>query len=615
MSSKTTTCLAMICAALGALGLPAGDQPAAAAEGAIHESVDVRIVNVDVWVSDREGRPVKNLDSGDFELLEDGKPVSITHFTEISGGRPRSVDGVVADPDPRHLVLYLDRSRMSPASYQSVLRDIAELATSSSVEAENILVLRQDLGLSIISPFGSSQPELVAAIAKLRRDAGSGPNLDHDAQLAVEAIRSTWQEISRPAGSGSDAISATPGLGAPGGGLGSVGGSPREVTASQGSDLGMGGDSCRTFHGQIQPILDSWMRNRGQRVGLTLSNLTEIATSLAGLHGVKTLVYFSDGLETQPGTALATYANGLCPGGGSDLLHGAQSSELTQAFQQLTLQAASNRVTIYSVEAAGSRSRLGDSAGRGAGDIGGNRAQSNFESVRRSAGREGLRRIAEETGGRALLDRSELEPDLRGIVEESGDHYSLAFEPAHGPSAARAKDARRSHEIEVRLGDRSLTARYRRGYVEKDPDTWLTERVLGALNLGIADNRLEARLGAGQVSAGEEGGFRFPLHVIVPIEHLAFVDVAANPGDELRVAELQVAVLARHIDTGVVVRRDQSYRLKGSPGATGSASLPIELRLEGGVYLTAVGVRDQTTGEASFISTTLQVGDGGSGAP
>jgi VWFA-related protein len=592
-----------------------GGLPAVAAQGAIRESVDVRIVNVDVWVSHRDGGPVQGLDRGDFELLEDGKPVAVTHFAEIAGGRARSDEGVSAAPEARHLILYLDRSRMRPSSYESVLRDIAELATSDAIEAENVLILRQDLGLSIVSPFGSNQSELIQAIAKLRRETPAGPDLDHDAQLAVEAVRSTWQEISRPAGSGSDSISTTPGLGAPGGGLGSVGGSPREVTASQGSDLGMGGDSCRTFHGQIQPILDSWTRDRSQRVGLTLTNLSEIATSVAGLPGVKTLVYFSDGLETQPGAALATYANGLCPGGGSNLLHNTQSSELAKAFQQLSLQAASNRVTIYSVEAAGARSRLADSTGRGAGDIGGNRAQSNFESVRRSGQRDGLRRIAEETGGRALLDRSELEPDLRGIVEESGNHYSLAFQPTRSSSARRSGGERREHEIEVRLRDRSLTARYRRGYVEKDPDTWLTERVLGALNLGIADNPLEARLGAGQVSAGDDGGFRFPLHVMVPVEHLAFVDVAASPGDEMRIAELQVAVLARHIDTGVIVRRDQNYRLKGAPGATGVASLPIEMQLEGGVYLTAVGVRDQTTGEASFISTTLQVGDGGSAAP
>jgi len=615
MSPKTRQRLALNLAALGALALLAGDPPAVAAEGAIRESVDVRIVNVDVWVSDGSGLAVKNLERGDFELLEDGKRVSITHFAEIARGRARGEQGVAAEPEARHLILYLDRSRMRPSSYQSALRDIAELATSGTIEAESILVLRQDPGLSIVSPFGSNQSELVQAIAKLRREAPAGTDLDHEAQLAVEAIRSTWQEISRPAGSGSDAISTTPGLGAPGGGLGSVGGSPREVTASQGSDLGMGGDSCRTFHGQIQPILDSWTRNRGQRVGLTLTNLAEIATSLAGLPGVKTLVYFSDGLETQPGAALATYANGLCPGGGSNLLQGTQSSALAEAFQQLTLQAASNRVTIYSVEPAGSRSRLADSSGRGAGDIGGNRARSNFESVRRSGQRDGLRRIAEETGGRALLDRSELEPDLRGIVEESGDHYSLAFEPSRSSSTTRSGSEKREHEIEVRLRDRSLTARYRRGYLEKDPDTWLTERVLGALNLGIADNRLEARLGAGQISAGEGGGFRLPLHVMVPVEHLAFVDVAASSGDEMRLAELQVAVLARHIDTGVIVRRDQSYRLRGEPGATGLANLPIELQLDGGIYLTAVGVRDQATGEASFISTTLQVGDGGPAAP
>jgi len=45
-------------------------------------SVDVRLINVVATVTDAEGRFVSNLTADDFEVLEDGAPQKITHFTQ-----------------------------------------------------------------------------------------------------------------------------------------------------------------------------------------------------------------------------------------------------------------------------------------------------------------------------------------------------------------------------------------------------------------------------------------------------------------------------------------------------------------------------------------------------
>src|SRR4051812_30743026 len=44
------------------------------------ESVDVHVVNVEVYVADRDGKRVPGLSREDFELFEDGKPVKISNF-------------------------------------------------------------------------------------------------------------------------------------------------------------------------------------------------------------------------------------------------------------------------------------------------------------------------------------------------------------------------------------------------------------------------------------------------------------------------------------------------------------------------------------------------------
>src|SRR5687768_9984832 len=59
-------------------------QPAAAPSTGFREVVDVNVVNLTVRVTGKDGRPVKDLDRADFEIFEDGKPVEIANFYEVS---------------------------------------------------------------------------------------------------------------------------------------------------------------------------------------------------------------------------------------------------------------------------------------------------------------------------------------------------------------------------------------------------------------------------------------------------------------------------------------------------------------------------------------------------
>ncbi len=54
--------------------------PQKAAKPPAGEALDVRVVKVEVAVADRSGLPVAGLTEGDFEVLEDGRPVPIADF-------------------------------------------------------------------------------------------------------------------------------------------------------------------------------------------------------------------------------------------------------------------------------------------------------------------------------------------------------------------------------------------------------------------------------------------------------------------------------------------------------------------------------------------------------
>src|SRR5688572_17228697 len=50
------------------------------------ETVEVKVVNVEAVVTDRDGNRVPGLSADDFTLTVDGRPVPIRYFSEIRGG-------------------------------------------------------------------------------------------------------------------------------------------------------------------------------------------------------------------------------------------------------------------------------------------------------------------------------------------------------------------------------------------------------------------------------------------------------------------------------------------------------------------------------------------------
>jgi hypothetical protein len=50
------------------------------------ETLEVRVVNLEVVVTDRDGLPVTGLAPSDFRLSVDGQALPIRYFTEVRGG-------------------------------------------------------------------------------------------------------------------------------------------------------------------------------------------------------------------------------------------------------------------------------------------------------------------------------------------------------------------------------------------------------------------------------------------------------------------------------------------------------------------------------------------------
>src|SRR6059058_5308998 len=74
---------------LAATSLTAQQQPNQLPK--LAESIDVKVINVDVVVTDKKGNPITGLTKDDFELYENGQPKVISNFYEVEGKKATSI--------------------------------------------------------------------------------------------------------------------------------------------------------------------------------------------------------------------------------------------------------------------------------------------------------------------------------------------------------------------------------------------------------------------------------------------------------------------------------------------------------------------------------------------
>ena len=158
---------------------------------------------------------------------------------------------------------------------------------------------------------------------------------------------------------------------------------------------------------EAQMTQRNWME---LRAGVTLSALGALATQFGGLReGRKSILFFSQGPPVRPG------------------------SPNDQRYKEAIEAANRGNVTIHVIDP-----RPLGSVGFGGDDI--------------------LRRIAYDTGGRAIVSTNDPERHLRTVMSDASFYYLIGYQPTR-----RTNDGK-FHEIKVRVKRRGVNVTARRGY-------------------------------------------------------------------------------------------------------------------------------------------------------
>jgi VWFA-related protein len=136
--------------------------------------VDVKVINVDVSVIDTDGKPVTNLQAGDFEVLEDNQPEKITNFAIIQASAARGEISTRNDLQlRRRVILLVDNNYIDKSDRDAALRTLDGFIDSTfdgSYEWALGMIGQQ---LAIVQPFTTDKKAIHAAIATMRNSAST----------------------------------------------------------------------------------------------------------------------------------------------------------------------------------------------------------------------------------------------------------------------------------------------------------------------------------------------------------------------------------------------------------------------------------------------------------
>jgi VWFA-related protein len=479
------------------------DQEDIGQHGIFVDTVEVSLINLEVFAS-HAGEPVTDLAAVDFEVLDDGDPVEITHFSRVNRTPQPAAAEATVDPAPQPtreapeapgvatrdqttVVLLVDQLFVSPISRTRIFEAAAQQLQELIDDGARVMVVNKTRQVSV-EQEPTSNPALVRSA--LDRLAGAAtPSYGSEISTMIEVWQITPSAVE----------SRQTGPGQPG-------------PALQTSEL----DAQRAY--QDARALSLRIH---QDVLASLDTLRRFLDSLAGLPGRKALVYVADRLPTRPGELLwRTWWEKYGQEHGMNFgvtLTGPSDLELSRPLEELISDANTSRVAFYPV-GTDAGPNLSSASSRGL--TGQTRTAARTTE---SQSGDGLRWLAQRSGGRPPSTIGQLDGLFDGVIEDLSASYSLGYASPHSGDGE-------VHHVEVRVSRPGVALRYPTEYRDKSIQQRMSDRALSALTLGVESNALGVRIAVGKPK--RQGKlFEVPVEIHVPMANVVlFPDGASHRG-------------------------------------------------------------------------------------
>jgi VWFA-related protein len=531
--------------------------------------VDVTVVNVNVYVTDKDGRVVTDLEADDFVLTQDGVAKPISNFDLFTREIYRSFYGAgevpVGVPTPTpvpgtesltrdrlrpvYVVLYFDNDHARALDRNRLITQLRTFIRENLHPPVQMMVIAYNKSYDVLQPFTSDQRQIYDAIREVKMMVGGRTELDNNRK----DILRQFTEARQSSTGRTDA---------------------RSMSRSHGLTVGFAEEEANSLQ-------------------FALGSLRDTVTMLSGLPGKKMVIYISNGLPMTPGLDLFyAYANYYQE---PSAISESARFNMNRHFNSLVSNANAQDVSFYTIGVGGLENPTISSAELGM-------AQ---DAMSASLGMQNyldsLRFMADSTGGAATLNTNDFSQGLDKIAQDFFTYYSLGY-------TLQQSGLDKVHRIKVEIPDHpEYRVRYRRRFVEKSLESRVQDKVVTGLMFPLEDNPMQIMVEIGGQAPAGETRWMVPFKLSFPLRRVALL-----PQGEDYVGNVTMFLAARNNrgDRSDVIRQHHEIRINAAEyegSRPDQFTITANLLMEAGAHSVAVGLLDSVTRQSSFTTTKVTI--------
>jgi VWFA-related protein len=517
------------------------------------ENIDVRVINVDVVVTDRKGTVITGLTKDAFEIFENGIPKPISNFYSVEGGKPNKVEGEVEAPAPtttqvpvrqeipdnmkRRIIFYIDNLSMAPFNRNRVFTSMKEFAKTTMRPGDEAMIATFNRSMKVRVPFTRDPGQIQTTLDIIAGESALGTSMVSERKDVEGRIRDT-------------------------------------------SDYDEALSTARSYASSVEHDLRQ-----------SAESLNGLMTTLAGVEGKKILVLASEGFPMQPGREIFQYIDELANEKGwrfsGTILEG-MSFDSTTLIQSIARTANANGITMYTVHAAGLS---------GGDQMSAENAQPISNTVSQAIitnTTDSMRMMAEMTGGLASIQTNNFPQAFRNIQRDLDTYYSLGYR-------ASTERIDRQRQLTVRMKNKNYIARSRQTFVEKSTFAEMNDKVVANLLYKTKQNDLKILVRTGAPVAADEDLYKVPVEIQIPMDSLTLLP----QGDAEYVGgfDVYVAVANKDGDMSDVSRKSHQLRVPAPDMQRAKGkyyAYSLDLLMEKGLNKISIGVVDNISNVSGF---------------
>lgn len=564
--------------------------------------ISTNLIQIDVTVTDRDGKTITDLKPEEVEIYENGEKQFITNFSFISAQSKKNILSSKLNKSENKIDAPIPFAQLRP---EQVKRTIAILVDDFGLSFESVATVR-----SALRKFVDEQMQPNDLVAIIRTSVGSGAFQQYTSDkrqlyAAIEQLR--WNPRGRSGISAFSPLEPTIAEQMTAQGIPQAGTPPPGVADNlnsvQAEMLKKFLDDASRLEEKSNKSFDDYREDI-----FTAGTLGAINYAVKGMNelpGRKSIMLFSDGFS-------------ICSSDKPE-----RCGRTLDSVRKLTDVVNRASVSIYSFDARGlAVTALGsddkilgasieapksfqDSAQQKIQESVSGRSQELFQK------QDGLAYLANETGGKTFFNTNDLNKSLDKALEDQKGFYLVGYQPQEETFDPKTL---RYNKLQVKVNRADVNVRYRTGFFgveDKDirpADLTANQQIVKALTSPFGARDIKVRLNTLFGNDSKDGVYVGSL-MHVDLKDLKFSDEANNEKkttfDVLAVSYDEKGTLVEQISKSVTLTiKNDVYEKTLSEGFVYSFIFPIK---NPGGYQFGAAVRDAATGKVGSANQFAEV--------